>query len=343
MGDDTNAVEDTGPVGEPFPEVSVIVPAYNVTRYIGEALDSLLAQTFQNFEILVVNDGCPDTAALDRVIEPFLPRIRYIRQVNKGAAGARNTAIRAARAPLILQMDPDDWFEPACLQQQVALMLEHPEYDAAYCNSFNFAENPRAAVQWGALNNVLHMDVHRSDGPVSFCSVMEMRTCPRNPGSIIRRETLVRIGLYDEAFRCEEDLDLWLRILKADPPGRIGYTREPLVHYRLRQNSLTSDAGHQRALVNVLEKAGRVLNLTAAERDCLDRRLALNRFDLATVEGRQAIVNGRWNDAIRNFEYCHGYRPGAKSRIVLALLRTFPWALPTGMRAWDWYLNKRLQ
>ncbi len=322
------------------PEVSVIIPAYNVTKYIGDALDSLLTQTFQNFEIIVVNDGCPDTAALDRVLEKYLPRIRYIKQPNKGVAGARNTAIRAARAPLILQMDPDDWFQPECVEKQLRAIREHPEHDAWYCNSFDFGENDVAAKQWGQLHNVLHMDVFPSDGPVTFCGVMESRTCPRNLGAIVRKETLLRIGMYDEAFRCEEDLDMWLRMLKADPPGKIGYTHEALTHYRLRMNSLTTDSGHQRALVSVLEKAGRVLDLTAEEREALERRLALNRFDVARVEGRMAIDERRWKDAIRDFEYCQQYRPNTKTKIVLALLRTFPPALPPVLHVWDWYLSR---
>jgi glycosyltransferase involved in cell wall biosynthesis len=322
------------------PEVSVTIPAYNVTRYISDALDSLFAQTFQNFEIIVVNDGCPDTDALDRVLEKYLPRIRYIKQPNKGVAGARNTAIRAARAPLISQMDPDDWFEPQCLEKQVQNLREHPDYDAWYCNSFDYGENEIAAKQWGQLHNVLHMDVFPSSGTVDFCGVMDSRTCPRNPGAIIRKEALFRIGLYDEAFRCEEDLDMWLRMIKGNPPGKIGYSHEPLVHYRLRMNSLTMDSGHQRALVSVLEKAGRVLDLTAEEREALERRLALNRFDVARIEARKAAHEGRWKDAIRDFEYCEQYRPGTRTKVVLGLLRTFPPALPPVLRIWDWYLSR---
>jgi cellulose synthase/poly-beta-1,6-N-acetylglucosamine synthase-like glycosyltransferase len=70
------------------PEVTVIVPAYRVTEYIAAALDSVLSQTFRNFEIIVVNDGCPDTLALERVLEPYQTAIRYLEQSNKGVAGA---------------------------------------------------------------------------------------------------------------------------------------------------------------------------------------------------------------------------------------------------------------
>jgi glycosyltransferase involved in cell wall biosynthesis len=325
------------------PAVSVVVPAYNVTKYIGAALDSVLSQTLQNFEIIVVNDGCPDTPALDRALEPFLSRIRYIKQKNKGPSGARNTAILVAQAPLLLMLDPDDWAEPSCIEQQVRLMREHPEYDAAYCNSFCFAESPLAAAKWGKLDNKLVMDVYPSVGPVSLCSIMDGRTGPRCPGSIVRRETLMRIGLFDESLRCEEDLDLWLRILKADPPGQIGYTHQPLIHYRLRCDSLTMDKGHAKALVDVMEKANRTLDLTDDERKSLDRRLALNRYDLEIIQGKQAIGERRWKDAIRSFEYCQGHSPQRKTGTILSLLRTFPWAAFAATRTWEIYLEKRLQ
>jgi glycosyltransferase involved in cell wall biosynthesis len=325
------------------PEVSVIVPAYNVTQYIGAALDSVLSQTFQNLEIIVVNDGCPDTAALDRALQPYLPRIRYIKQRNKGAAGARNAAIQAARAPLIFQLDPDDWLESSAVAEQVRVMREHREYDAAYCNAFCFSEGSLASGERGDLDRSLIMDAYPSNGPVSLCSIMDGRTGPRNPGAIIRREILLRIGLYDERFRCEEDLDLWLRILKADPPGRIGYTREPLVHYRLRHDSLTMEPGHAQALVDVMEKALRNFDLTAEERGCVERRLASDRVYVELIEGKRAIGERRWQDAIRSLKYCQQLRPERKTQVVLWLLRIFPWAALAGTRAWEYYLEKRLQ
>jgi glycosyltransferase involved in cell wall biosynthesis len=76
--------------------VSVIVPAYRAAPYIGAAIDSVLAQTFKNYEIIVVNDGSPDTGDLETVLEPFRDRIVYLRQENQGVSAARNAGIRAA-------------------------------------------------------------------------------------------------------------------------------------------------------------------------------------------------------------------------------------------------------
>src|SRR5215470_9782415 len=80
---------------QPSPAVSVIVPAYNTARFITETLQSVFAQTFRDYEVIVVNDGSPDTEDLKRVIASWCDRITYIEQENRGLAGARNTGIRA--------------------------------------------------------------------------------------------------------------------------------------------------------------------------------------------------------------------------------------------------------
>ncbi|MBZ5603459.1 MAG: glycosyltransferase family 2 protein [Acidobacteriia bacterium] len=321
------------PTVEPAPEVSVLMPAYNVTQYIGGALDSVFSQTFEHFEVIVVNDGCPDTAALERVLRPYQSRIRYIAQSNRGVSGARNTAARAAHAPLILHLDPDDLLEPFCLEQQVQTMREHAEYDAVYCNSSMFGEGPLAGRCW--------MDVYPSAGPVSFASVLRSRTCPANPGSIIRRAALERIGFYDETLRSWEDYDVWLRILKSSPPGRIAFQTRPLARYRVRGDSLTYQSRYMEYALAVLEKAARDFELSSEEADALRDRTELVRHEVENSRGKRALRERRWKDAIRSFEYCHRYQPSRKTEAALLLLRTAPWALSPLIRMWDSYLEKR--
>jgi hypothetical protein len=185
------------------------------------------------------------------------------------------------------------------------------------------------------------MDVYPSSGTVSFRAVMESLACPTNPGSIIRRDTLERIGLYDESLRSWEDFDVWIRILKANPPGRVGYNTGVLVQYRQRGDSLTKQARFMEYALAVLEKAARNFQLSPEEEEALRRRTDLVRHGVETARGKRAIGERRWKDAIRSFEYCHRYQPGGKTRVVLSLLRTVPWALPAGMRAWDYCLAIR--
>jgi glycosyltransferase involved in cell wall biosynthesis len=301
------------------PAVTVLIPAFKVTQYIAQALDSCLNQTFQDFEIIVVNDGCPDTEALERVLAPYQQHIRYIKQKNTGLAGACNTAIRAARAPLILHLDADDWLVPECLESQVAFMRDHPELDAVYSNSIFFGD-----TDW---NGTYLMDHYPSEGDVTFLSVIESRTCPANPASIIRREALFRVGLYDEELRSWEDYDMWLRILKSG--GRMGYNRKPLVHYRRWQGSLTTQAlRYGEYALRVLDKAKAAGNLTSDELRALEKRRAGMFYDVEILRGKRAIDKRDWPAARVHFAFCVNQAPeNRKLKIVYLLLSRLPWLL----------------
>ena len=98
--------------------VSIIIPAYSAARFIGAALDSVFAQTFRDYEVVLVNDGSPDTRELEEVLKPYEGKIEYIVQENRGLSGARNTGIRAARSEFVAFLDADDIWEPNYLQRQ---------------------------------------------------------------------------------------------------------------------------------------------------------------------------------------------------------------------------------
>jgi len=95
--------------------VSIIIPAYNVAPYIGETLDSVFAQTFADYEVIVINDGSPDTEDLERALARFIDRINYLKQENRGASVARNTGLHAARGQFIAFLDADDVWLPNSL------------------------------------------------------------------------------------------------------------------------------------------------------------------------------------------------------------------------------------
>jgi len=121
------------------PLVSVVIPAYQAAGRIRETLDSVFAQTYPNFEVVLVNDGSPDTEALEAAIRSYGERLIYIRQENRGPSGARNTAIRAARGKYIACLDSDDIYLPEHLARLVAL-LEENALDLVYCDS-NFTRD----------------------------------------------------------------------------------------------------------------------------------------------------------------------------------------------------------
>ena len=125
------------------PTVSVIIPAYNASKYIGEAINSVLEQTFASHEVIVINDGSPDTDELEQVLRPHLNHIEYIRQENRGAAAARNTGLRRAKGEFVAFLDADDTWFPEFLKEQIEL-LTSANVDLVYSDALLFGESPLA-------------------------------------------------------------------------------------------------------------------------------------------------------------------------------------------------------
>ena len=212
------------------PAVSVIIPAYNTARYIKATLESVFAQTFRDYEVIVVNDGSPDTEDLERVLAPYRDRIIYIRQENRGLSGARNTAIRASRGNLIALLDSDDLWEPEYLAVQVGMMIADPTIDVLYPNAVIIGDSPDAGRKL--------MDLSPSNGAVTFERLV-MEECVVVVSVTARREAILGAGMFDETLNVCEDFDLWLRIVKRE--GRIAYHRQVLMRYRRRSGSLSAD------------------------------------------------------------------------------------------------------
>ncbi len=300
--------------GAHAPAVSVIMPAYRVTEYIGGAIDSVLAQTFVDYEIIVVNDGSPDTDELERVLAPYRARIVYIKQENRGLSGARNTAIRAARGEFVALLDPDDLWEPNYLAVQVAAMRNEPTLDVLYSNARIFGDAPDAGREL--------MDVCPTDGAVTFERVITQE-CNVLICATVRREAVLRAGLFDETLRSSEDFDLWLRILKAG--GRISYHRQPLARYRRRAGSLSSDPVWMCThYLQVLNKVERTMALTPAERETVERQCAHVRAMLSLHEGKRAFFRGDALVAIEKLNAANAYYNNPKLTLTLQLMRHAP-------------------
>jgi GT2 family glycosyltransferase len=299
---------------EPAPVVSVIVPAYACVEYIGEALDSVFAQTFHDYEVIVVNDGSPDTPELERVLESYRDRIVYLRQENKGVSAARNTAIRAARASLVAMLDPDDLWEPDYLAVQVAAMRRDPTLDVLSPDILMFGQGSHAGLTY--------MQVNPSRGEVTFESLLTQQ-CNVTGCSIVRREAILRAGGYDESLKRSEDFDLWLRIVKQG--GRIAYHRRVLARYRRHAGSLSSDPVlMNRDTLKSLDKAARTMELTPSERALLEQERAHFHAMLRFNEGKSAFIRGDSQAARAGLEEANHFFKSRKTSLVLLLLRVAP-------------------
>ncbi|MGH9370901.1 MAG: glycosyltransferase family 2 protein, partial [Vicinamibacterales bacterium] len=223
----TSSAEGAGAV----PDVSIVVPAYNTAGYIAGTISSILAQTHTSYEILVVNDGSPDTPALEQALAPFRNRLTYLVQSkNMGLSAARNVAIRAARGRYVALLDSDDSWAPDYLARQLAVMEADPGLAVVYPNALIVGDHPHAGRTF--------MDVCPSRGEVTFQSVLNQK-CSVFVSALIRRDALVAVGLFDEELRSVEDFELWLRLLAAGE--RIAYHRHVLVRHLRRRGSLSAD------------------------------------------------------------------------------------------------------
>jgi glycosyltransferase involved in cell wall biosynthesis len=305
------------------PSVSVIIPAYNVAAFIGETLASVFAQTFSDFEVVIVNDGSPDTEELELAFQPYRERICYLRQENCGASAARNTGLRAARGELIAFLDADDVWSPNYLEEQLKFIREF-DCDLACADAMIFGVSPDA----GRTYMESLMEGAPPQGRVTFLELVNAERSLITSGVVVRRKLILEVGLFDEALRNAQDLDLWLRLARHG--ARLAYHRQVLLRYRSRLNSLTGDAinSHRREL-SVFDKIEQSYDFTLAERAEVlaiirDRR-ALLEYEL----GKLYLLPGDFGLARESFAKANRLKPGWKSRMALLLTQVMPRLLQT--------------
>jgi glycosyltransferase involved in cell wall biosynthesis len=298
----------------PSPAVSVIIPAYNVTAFIADALDSLRSQTFRDFETIIVNDGCPDSANLERVLEPYRGEIVYIRQDNQGVAAARNTALRAARAPLVALLDPDDMWEPEYLEVQTGLLAANPEAGVA-CANVTFVGKTRFEGQ-------TFLDMYPDRGEITFCRLLSQQ-CRIFSSVTARRELILRAGLFDPALRSAEDLHLWLRL--AHLGTRFIRNHRPLVRYRARPDSLSNDPTRiGPSALKVYKNLLETLNLNVEDRVCLEDAIRRDETTLDFYLGKKALYAGRNQEARERLRRANLVLRSPKVAFTLLALRIAP-------------------
>jgi len=302
------------------PLVSVIVPAYRATRYIGEALDSVLAQTVQDFEIVVVNDGCPDTPAFEQALAPYRSRIVYIKQENQGPATARNTAIAGGSGTkYIALLDADDKWEPNYLEAQLATMEADSTIDVLYCDAFLFGQpssKPRS-----------FMEACPSHGEVTVASLIN-QTCNVMISVLARRDSIVRTGLFDPEFCGNEDFDLWVRVILGG--GKIAYHQRALVHYRQQPHSLSANRLRMcNGYLAVMQKLLRRPDLSGTDQDVIRSRMVYVRALIAWEEGMRAVASGNSSEAAAKLQAANQVLHNRRLTALIAALRVFPWvAIP---------------
>lgn len=211
-----------------MPKVTVIIPAYNSMKFLPRTIDSVLSQTFQDYEILIVNDGSEDD------IENWVKtiddnRVRLISQANQGQSAARNVGICQSKGDYIAFLDSDDLWHPQKLEKQVDILDKNPEVGLVYTWVARLnTEDEILKIVWrfSEEGNVWEKLIH---GNTIACGSVPM----------VRRSCIKKVGLFSKfPFGCE-DWDFWLRIA-AEYPFRV--IKEVLVYYRSNPSSLSQTA-----------------------------------------------------------------------------------------------------
>ena len=311
-------------VSRASPLISVIIPAYNVSIYIDEALSSVFEQDFTDYEIIVINDGSTDTPQLERVLEPYLDKLVYIKQPNCGISSARNAGLHVARGDLIALLDADDAWLPGKLTEQLEFMRSG-EYDMVYGDALLFGDMPFS-------EGTTFMDRSPSNGPVSLLSLLDLQATPVVSTVIVRKDLVAQVGNFDESDRTiPEDYDLWLRLVCAG--ARIAYQRKPLAKYRYRADSVSAGRVklHDGAL-RVLGRARRDLTLSAAELAALTKTEHHLQSTVALEHSKEMIVKGEDDAAAAMLSRARASTKSWKVLVALFLLRTFPGLLRNYLR-----------
>jgi glycosyltransferase involved in cell wall biosynthesis len=204
------------------PTVSVVIPTYNYARYVGDAIDSALAQTAPPLEVVVIDDGSTDDTPA--VLAKYGDRIRAIRKENQGLSAARNTGIREARGEWVAFLDSDDAFHPRKLELQLAALAADPKLKLAATAAFS--DEPVAWADIPAAPPVV---------PVTAGAVA-VRTFFAPSSVLVRRDCFDAVGDFDTALRSVEDRDMWVRVCAKFPAAVVA---APLTWIRQTPGSMS--------------------------------------------------------------------------------------------------------
>jgi GT2 family glycosyltransferase len=277
------------------PTLSVIIPAYQASAFVADAVASALAQTVAPHEVIVCDDGSTD--GLGAALAPHLDRITLVRRPHGGVAAARNSALEVASGEFVVMLDADDVYEPTRLEALGELAARLPDLDILATDLW-LEEGGGSRARFYET-----VDFSVADQRLAILESCFV-ACPA-----LRRMRVLEEGGFDESFEVAEDWDLFIRLILGG--SRAGLVPEPLVRYRRHLSSTTADRTRSlRGRVRALEKACLHPTLTGSERTFLDRCLRRARARAGLSEAQTLAASGD--------------RPARRSLVRLALAGGMP-------------------
>lgn len=289
-----------------MPKVTVVIPVYNGERYIRATLESVFAQTYQNYEIICVDDGSKDGSVA--ILNSYAERIQVIRQANMGQAGARNAGVRSGTGTYVALLDQDDLWYPWKLERQVALLEAHPEAVMAHCD-MDWIDETGNVIQ---RNRVSAARMSAPKG-LTMTRLFGWDPCIYPSTTLIRKTAFERVGGFDpEIPWYGEDIDLMLRLREE---GQFLFLEETGTQYR-KHSSNCSGAGTD-AMFHCAEKFF----------EKLKTRYARDRGKVAVLDKFLAQVYSDWG---KTKMYSGLHREA--QRLFLRSLKYYPWNFKTYSR-----------
>ena len=199
------------------PKVSVIIPLYNKAPYVRKAVESVLAQSYEDWELVVVNDGSTDGS--DMIVSEYIDeRVRIVSQDNQSVSAARNKGVELAKAELIAFLDADDWWDERFLEEMIAFTEAYPNAGLWACN------------YWYVKRGKTRVAVKQESGYFDYAeSYLRNEAMPVWTGAVVLpKKSFEQAGGFNPIIRMAEDFDLWIRIALT---RRMAFLDKPLAYY----------------------------------------------------------------------------------------------------------------
>ncbi len=229
------------------PLVSILMPVYNAEKYLRQAIDSILAQTFTDFELVIVNDGSIDNS--ERIIKSYTDkRIVYIKQENQGVARSLNNGLKICKGKYIRRHDADDISTPEALQKQIEFISKHPEYPLIGSRIAFMTENGKIAYNYtnptenffnGKYYHEVTLKNYWKNRPIIHATILA------------KKDLFFEEGMYRTEFPTSEDIDLWFRVLEK---YKVAVINEVNYFVRLHGTSNTYNHGNRNIFYRNLAK-----------------------------------------------------------------------------------------
>ena len=273
-----------------LPRVSVIIPSYNNANYIARAIDSVLNQTYRDFEIIVVDDGSTDNTK--DIVSSYPNPVKYLGQDNRGPSSARNAGIAASRGEFIAFLDSDDYFMKPNLEMKMSFLESNPRAGWIY-SDWQYVNDEGSPLKKGSskfkysdkkLTGEIFEELVRSRNFISPCTV------------VVRRSVLDDVGHFDTVIPSQEEYDLWLRISLQYAAY---YIDKVLVFVTVHPKSLSRDfTKWANGNAVIVEKLKHLIPQNFRDREKLLNKMLADRH---TFIGRDFLQKGHFKEATNEF------------------------------------------